>query len=160
MIAAAFDTAGKLFGLTFQPRTDIPVYHPDVRVWEVSREGKIIGLFYGDYYARAGKQGGAWMSSLRDQQTLDGEVLPLITNNCNFIKGDPALLSLANSRFRKAVLGPAPLLTMVALPAVLDCQKAVLPASLVMVALPAVLDPPKPTPVEKVSGPRKSGCSA
>ena len=98
MITAAFDTAGKLFGLTFRPRSDIPVYHPDVRVWEVWREGKTIGLFYGDYFARPGKQGGAWMSSLRDQQSLDGDVLPLITNNCNFIKGDPALLSFDDAR--------------------------------------------------------------
>ena len=98
MIAAAFDTAAKLFGLTFTPRFDVPVYHPDVRVWEVSRDGKTIGLFYGDYFARPGKQGGAWMSSLRDQQTLDGDVLPLVTNNCNFIKGDPALLSFDDAR--------------------------------------------------------------
>lgn len=98
MIAAAFDTAAKLFGLSFKPRADIPVYHPDVRVWEVSREGKTVGIFYGDYFARPGKQGGAWMSSLRDQQTLDGEVLPLITNNCNFIKSDPALLSFDDAR--------------------------------------------------------------
>ena len=98
MITAAFDTAGKLFGLTFRPRSDIPVYHPDVRVWEVWREGKAIGLFYGDYFARSGKQGGAWMSSLRDQESLDGDVLPLITNNCNFIKGDPALLSFDDAR--------------------------------------------------------------
>jgi len=98
MIAAAFDTAAKLFGLAFQPRTDIPVYHSDVRVWEVIREGRTIGLFYGDYFSRAGKQGGAWMSSLRDQENLDGEVLPLITNNCNFIKGDPALLSFDDAR--------------------------------------------------------------
>lgn len=98
MIAAAFDTAAKLFGLAFQPRTDVPVYHPDVRVWEVSHDGKTIGLFYGDYFARAGKQGGAWMSSLRDQQSLDSDVLPLITNNCNFIKGDPALLSFDDAR--------------------------------------------------------------
>ena len=47
----------------------MPVYHPDVRVWEVTREGEVIGLFYGDYFARAGKQGGAWMSSFRDQET-------------------------------------------------------------------------------------------
>ena len=51
----------------------MPVYHPDVRVWEVVREGQVIGLFYGDYFARPGKQGGAWMSSFRDQQTLDGD---------------------------------------------------------------------------------------
>jgi peptidyl-dipeptidase Dcp len=98
MIAAAFDTAAKLFGLSFKPRADIPVYHPDVRVWEVSREGKTVGIFYGDYFARPGKQGGAWMSSLRDQQSLDGDVLPLITNNCNFIKSDPALLSFDDAR--------------------------------------------------------------
>ena len=98
VIAAAFDTAAKLFGLTFQLRADIPVYHPDVRVWEVSRDGKTIGLFYGDYFTRPGKQSGAWMSSLRDQQSLDGDVLPLITNNCNFIKGDPALLSFDDAR--------------------------------------------------------------
>ena len=51
-----------------------PVYHPDVRVWEVERGGKTIGLFYGDYFARPGKRSGAWMTSFRDQQKLDGEV--------------------------------------------------------------------------------------
>ncbi len=98
VIAAVFDTAAKLFGLSFQPRHDIPVYHPDVRVWEVIRDGKIIGLFYGDYYARAHKQGGAWMSSLRDQESLDGPVLPLILNNCNFVKAEPSLLSFDDAR--------------------------------------------------------------
>jgi len=93
LIEAAFFTAQKLFGLTFQERRDIPVYHPDVRVWEVRRENTAIGLFYGDYFARAGKQSGAWMSSFRDQQTLDGEILPIITNNSNFSKSDPCLLS-------------------------------------------------------------------
>ena len=98
VIAAAFDTAARLFDLSFRERHDIPVYHPDVRTWEVTRNGKPVGLFYGDYFARTGKQGGAWMSSLRDQQTLDGEVLPLILNNCNFVKGDPALLSFDDAR--------------------------------------------------------------
>jgi peptidyl-dipeptidase Dcp len=98
VIAAAFDTAAKLFGLSFRERHDIPLYHPDVRTWEVTRGGKAIGLFYGDYFARTGKQGGAWMSPLRDQQALDGEVLPLIFNNCNFVKGDPALLSFDDAR--------------------------------------------------------------
>ena len=98
VIVAAFDTANKLFGLGFKERRDIPVHHPDVRVWEVTRGAKTVGLFYGDYFARAGKQGGAWMSSLRDQQKLDGEVLPLITNTCNFVKGDPALLSFDDAR--------------------------------------------------------------
>ncbi len=93
LIEAAFFTAQKLFGLTFHERRDIPVYHPDVRVWEVRRQDTAIGLFYGDYFARAGKQSGAWMSSFRDQQKLDGEVLPIITNNSNFSKSDPCLLS-------------------------------------------------------------------
>ena len=88
MIAAAFDCASRLFGLTFSERKDIPTWHPDVRVWEVKdREGRHKALFYGDYYARASKRSGAWMTSLRDQQKLDGEVTPLIINVCNFAKG-------------------------------------------------------------------------
>lgn len=98
MIEAAFFTAGKLFGLSFTERRDIPVYHPDVRVWEVMRQGETIGLFYGDYFARPEKQGGAWMSSLRDQEKLTGNVLPLITNTCNFVKSEPALLSFDDAR--------------------------------------------------------------
>ena len=98
IVAAAFDTAARLFGACFTRRHDIPVYHPDVRVWEVTRGGETIGLFYGDYFARPGKQGGAWMSSLRDQETLDQEVLPLILNNCNFVKGEPAPLSFDDAR--------------------------------------------------------------
>ncbi len=93
LIEAAFFTAQELFGLTFWERNDIPVYHPDVRVWEVRREDRAIGLFYGDYFARPGKQSGAWMSSFRDQHRLDGDVLPIITNNSNFSKSDPCLLS-------------------------------------------------------------------
>ena len=98
LIDAAFFTAGKLFGLSFQQRHDIPLYHPDVHVWEVGREGHAIGLFYGDYFARPGKQGGAWMSSFRDQHRLGGaqenaEVLPIIVNNANFSKSEPCLLS-------------------------------------------------------------------
>jgi peptidyl-dipeptidase Dcp len=98
LIEAAFFTAQKLFGLTFRERHDLPLYHPDVRSWDVSREGQVIGLFYGDYFARAGKQGGAWMSSFRDQHRLGGakeneEVLPIIVNNSNFNKSDPCLLS-------------------------------------------------------------------
>jgi peptidyl-dipeptidase Dcp len=93
LIEAAFFTANQLFGLSFRARSDIPVYHADVRAWEVMREGQVIGLFYGDYFARPGKQSGAWMSSFRDQQTLDGEILPIIINNSNFSKSDPCLLS-------------------------------------------------------------------
>jgi peptidyl-dipeptidase Dcp len=98
IIQAAFFTAEKLFALSFRPRSDIPVYHPDVRVWDVAKDGQIIGLFYGDYFARPEKQGGAWMTSLRDQEKLRGHVLPLIINNCNFIKADPCLLSFDDAR--------------------------------------------------------------
>ncbi|WP_456636530.1 M3 family metallopeptidase [Bradyrhizobium sp. USDA 10063] len=102
MIEAAFDCASRLFGVTFEERKDIPVWHPDVRVWEVrDREGKHKALFYGDYYARPSKRSGAWMTSLRDQQKLDGAVAPLVINVCNFAKGadgEPALLSPDDAR--------------------------------------------------------------
>jgi peptidyl-dipeptidase Dcp len=102
MIAAAFDCAHRLFGLTFSERKDIPVWHPDVRVWEVrDAAGGHQALFYGDYFARASKRSGAWMTSLRDQQKLDGDVAPLVINVCNFAKGadgQPALLSPDDAR--------------------------------------------------------------
>jgi peptidyl-dipeptidase Dcp len=102
MIEAAFDCATRLFGISFAERKDIPVWHPDVRVWEVrDRDGRHKALFYGDYFARPSKRSGAWMTSLRDQQRLDGEVAPLILNICNFSKGadgKPALLSPDDAR--------------------------------------------------------------
>lgn len=102
MIEAAFDVAHRLFGLSFAERKDIPVWHPDVRVWEVSdAAGAHKALFYGDYFARASKRSGAWMTSLRDQQTLDGTVAPLIINVMNFAKGSeghPSLLSPDDAR--------------------------------------------------------------
>jgi peptidyl-dipeptidase Dcp len=102
MIDAAFDCATRLFGLTFAERKDIPVWHPDVRVWEVrDRDGKHQALFYGDYFTRPSKRSGAWMTSLRDQQKLDGDVAPLIINVCNFTKaaeGQPSLLSPDDAR--------------------------------------------------------------
>jgi len=102
MIEAAFDCASRLFGLSFSERKDIPVWHPDVRVWEVrDSAGKHKALFYGDYFARPSKRSGAWMTSLRDQQKLDGEVAPLIINVCNFSKGadgQPSLLSPDDAR--------------------------------------------------------------
>src|SRR5580700_10176348 len=102
MIDAAFDCATRLFGLTFSERKDIPVWHPDVRVWEVrDRDGKHQALFYGDYFTRPSKRSGAWMTSLRDQQKLDGEVAPLVINVCNFSKGsgsEPSLLSPDDAR--------------------------------------------------------------
>ncbi len=102
MIEAAFDCATRLFGLSFSERRDIAVWHPDVRVWEVKdAAGKHKALFYGDYFARPSKRSGAWMTSLRDQQKLDGEIAPLIINVCNFSKGadgEPSLLSPDDAR--------------------------------------------------------------
>jgi peptidyl-dipeptidase Dcp len=102
MLAAAFDTAQKLFGISFTERKDVPVWHPDVRVFEVKHsDGSHLGLFYGDYFARPSKRSGAWMTSFRDQQKLDGEVAPIIVNVCNFTKGAggaPALLSPDDAR--------------------------------------------------------------
>jgi len=102
MIEAAFDCATRLFGITFTERKDIPVWHPDVRVWEVrDAGGEHKALFYGDYFARPSKRSGAWMTSLRDQQKLDGAIAPLIINVCNFAKGadgQPALLSPDDAR--------------------------------------------------------------
>jgi peptidyl-dipeptidase Dcp len=93
MIDAAFDVAGKLFGLQFAERRDIPLYHPDARAWTVSRDGAPIALFIGDYFARPSKRSGAWMSSFRDQRKLDGAVLPIVVNVLNFAKAEPCLLS-------------------------------------------------------------------
>jgi peptidyl-dipeptidase Dcp len=102
MIAAAFDCANRLFGLSFSERKDIPVWHPDVRVWEVrDAAGRHKALFYGDYFARPSKRSGAWMTSLRDQQKLDVDVSPLVINVCNFSKGadgEPSLLSPDDAR--------------------------------------------------------------
>jgi peptidyl-dipeptidase Dcp len=102
MIDAAFDCAHRLFGLSFVERRDIPVWHPDVRVWEVKdAAGNHKAVFYGDYFARPSKRSGAWMTSLRDQQKLDGDVSPLIINVCNFSKGaegQPSLLSPDDAR--------------------------------------------------------------
>jgi peptidyl-dipeptidase Dcp len=102
MIAAAFDCATRLFGITFSERKDVSVWHPDVRVWEVKdASGRHKALFYGDYFARPSKRSGAWMTSLRDQQKLDIEVAPLVINVCNFAKGadgQPSLLSPDDAR--------------------------------------------------------------
>lgn len=101
MIAAAFETASRLFGLTFTP-ANVPLYHPDARAWEVKdAAGRHVGLFVGDYFARASKHSGAWMTSLRDQEKLIGNVRPVILNVCNFSKpaaGEPALLSFEDAR--------------------------------------------------------------
>jgi peptidyl-dipeptidase Dcp len=102
MIDAVFYTAKRLFGLRFSERTDIPVWHPDVRVWEVrGSDGGEVGLFFGDYFARPSKRSGAWMTSLRDQEKLAGDIRPLVVNVCNFAKapdGEPTLLSFDDAR--------------------------------------------------------------
>jgi peptidyl-dipeptidase Dcp len=102
MIEAAFYTAQRLFGLTFSPRTDVPVWHPDVRVWAVRDcDGNEVGLFFGDYFARASKRSGAWMTSLREQEKLAGDIRPLIVNVTNFSKAaecEPTLLSFEDAR--------------------------------------------------------------
>jgi len=91
-----FYAANQLYGITFKERHDIPVYHPDVLVYELFEEnGTPLGLFYGDYYARPSKRGGAWMSNLVDQSKLYNKK-PVIYNVCNFPKpaaGEPALLT-------------------------------------------------------------------
>ena len=97
-IAAQFYLAKRLFGLEFTERKDLPVYHPSVRVWEVTgRDGGHVGLFYGDYFARQGKSGGAWMSSYRVQERFDGEVTPHVVNVMNVPappEGQAATMSL------------------------------------------------------------------
>lgn len=101
MIEAQFYVANKLFGLSFEERSDIPVYNDVVRVWEVKdASGNSLGLFYGDYYARETKRSGAWMSSFRTQQKLAGNVKPLILNNMNLNKpaeGEPTLMTYSDA---------------------------------------------------------------
>ena len=87
-----FHVAKELFGLVFRPLTPgtVPVYHPDVAVWQVSDlAGRHVGLWYFDPYARVGKQSGAWMNSYREQERFDGEVTTIVSNNSNFVKGKP-----------------------------------------------------------------------
>jgi peptidyl-dipeptidase Dcp len=91
-----FYSANKLYGITFKERHDIPVYHPDVRVFEVfDSDGKSLALFYGDFFKRDNKQGGAWMDQFVDQSALTGWK-PVVYNVSNFTKpaaGQPALLT-------------------------------------------------------------------
>ena len=102
MMEAAFFTASRLFGLSFRERLDVPVYHPDVRAFEVSdAEGAHVGLFLADYFARPSKRSGAWMSSFRSQEKLAGDIRPIIVNVASFSRagdGEPALLSFDDAR--------------------------------------------------------------
>ncbi|HXX09474.1 MAG TPA: M3 family metallopeptidase [Pseudolabrys sp.] len=101
MVEAAFETAHRLFGLSFK-KVDVPLYHPDARAWEVTdAQGRHVALFIGDYFARSSKHSGAWMTTLRDQAKLSGDVRPIVLNVCNFSKpaqGEPALLSFDDAR--------------------------------------------------------------
>ncbi len=102
LIAAAFDVAHRLFGLTFTEKHGLPSYHPDVRVFDVTgRGGSHVGLFLGDYFARSTKRSGAWMSAFRGQEKLDRDIRPIVVNVMNFSKGGdgaPALLSFDDAR--------------------------------------------------------------
>lgn len=106
MMTAMFGVAGKLFGLEFREVTGAPgvaLYHPDVRLFEVHRNGRLIALFIADNFARPSKRGGAWMSSYRAQTRNSpmGEVIPIVANHNNFAKapaGQPTLLSFDDVR--------------------------------------------------------------
>lgn len=97
MIEAAFACAHRLFGLEFE-RLDVPLYHPDCRAWEVTREGRHVAVFIGDYFARGSKRSGAWCSAMRGQRKFPDVKGPVVINVCNFAKGDPALLSYDDAR--------------------------------------------------------------
>ena len=100
MIAASFDCASRLFGLSFS-EVDVPLYHPDARAWEVTRDGKHLALFIGDYFARGGKRSGAWCSALQSQRKRPTTLAPIVINVCNFSKPGtdmPALLSFDDAR--------------------------------------------------------------
>jgi len=87
---AMFWVAHELLGLRFVPAPDAPVYHPDVRVWQVKDDaGRHVALFYFDPYARPDKSSGAWMNAYRSQERFDGEVTTIVSNNSNFVKGKP-----------------------------------------------------------------------
>lgn len=98
LVEAMLWCSSELYDLKYERIGDVPVFHPDVRVWKVTRisTGDEVGLFYLDPYARDGKRSGAWMTDYRPQDKLDSPVTPLISNNSNFIKpaeGEPALIS-------------------------------------------------------------------
>ncbi|UWQ45074.1 M3 family metallopeptidase [Leisingera aquaemixtae] len=97
MIEASFACANRLFGLEFTP-LDVPLYHPDCRAWEVTRDGRHVAVFIGDYFARSSKRSGAWCSAMRQQAKFPEVQAPVVINVCNFAKGDPALLSWDDAR--------------------------------------------------------------
>ena len=99
MVAAMFDCAHRLFGLSFVEQKDAVLHHPDARLWEVrAHDGALLGLFIGDNFARSSKRSGAWMSVFRSQSGHFGGTLPIVINNNNFAKASPALLSFDDVR--------------------------------------------------------------
>ena len=99
MLRAVFETATRLFGIRFAERADIPCYHPDVRAFEVTdADGTHRGVFLLDNFARQGKRSGAWMSSFRVADALDGRRSPIVVNNNNLAKSSPTLLSFDDAR--------------------------------------------------------------
>lgn len=93
-----FYVAGRLFNLEFSPVNNVPVFHPDVKVWEVKDQTsrKQVGLFYFDPFARQGKRSGAWMNAYRSQERMDKEITTIVSNNSNYINGkagEPVLIS-------------------------------------------------------------------
>ncbi|MEM8974467.1 MAG: M3 family metallopeptidase [Pseudomonadota bacterium] len=102
VITAAFDTATRLFGISFEEQQGLDLYHPDVRAWRVSNsDGQDIALFVGDYFARSSKRSGAWMTAFRGQRRYPDTRQPIILNVMNFAKaeaGRPTLLSFDDAR--------------------------------------------------------------
>lgn len=98
MVNAMFYAAGRLYDLQFKENTGtIPVFHPDVRTFEVTRAGQTVGVFYLDNFARAGKRSGAWATAYRGRSGLKGDKIVLASNNNNFTKGgggEPTLISI------------------------------------------------------------------
>ena len=96
IIAAAFWAAGELYRFAFVELKDATVYRPDIRAFDVRRDGKSVGVFYLDSFARTGKQSGAWMSEYRTQERFRSDIMPIVSNNTNFVKGaagEPILIS-------------------------------------------------------------------
>ncbi len=101
MVEGMFWAANTIYGYDFKKVTDVPVFHPDVSVYRVDRNGQFVGLFYFDPYGRPGKRSGAWMNSYRAQQKMDGDIKTIVSNNSNFVKttsGEPVLISWDDTR--------------------------------------------------------------
>ncbi|MCX8107769.1 MAG: M3 family metallopeptidase [Verrucomicrobiae bacterium] len=102
LVEAMFWVANRIYGLQFIRTDVVPVYHPDVTTWEVKdASGHHVAVFYFDPYARPGKKSGAWMSAYRNQEKFERKITPLVSNNCNFIKGapgEPVLISWEDAK--------------------------------------------------------------